>query len=363
MKPVVHEAARGGQPVSPYSGLEPRAFWKTGVAARAPLDPGQLFRPKFPVTRSMKIVTAGSCFAQHVGRALLGAGFRVLDAEPLPPVIPDAVAQAFGYRLYSARYGNVYTVAQLLQMLREADGEITPALPVWEKAGRFFDAQRPGIEPDGLESAELVRKHRKSHLGAVQSVFREADLLVFTLGLTEAWVHTATGTVYPTAPGTVAGSYDPGVFSFKNYECDEVIRDFEAVRARLMRKNPKLRFLLTVSPVPLTATASGEHVEVASCYSKAVLRAACGALYQRHDNVEYYPSFELITSQNARGAYYEPGLRSVSTKGVDAAMELFLRAHGVTGPETAAKPGAKRKQAEADTDELVCEEALLEAFS
>ena len=250
-------------------------------------------------------------------------------------------------------------MAQLLQMLREASGQITPALPVWEKAGRYFDAQRPSVEPNGLESEELVMRHRESHLACVRRVFAQADLLVFTFGLTEAWVHSETGTVYPTAPGTIAGNYDPAVFSFKNYECHEVVRDFELIRARLKKANPSLRFLLTVSPVPLAATASGHHVEVASTYSKAVLRAACGALQQRHADIDYFPSFELITSQNTRGVYYEPDQRNVSPIGVDAAMGLFLSAHRISSekPVSNSPAGPETMQ-----QGLVCEEALLEAF-
>ena len=38
--------------------------------------------------------------------------------------------------------------------------------------------------------------------------------------------------------------------------------------------NPKARLVLTVSPVPLAATASGSHVLPATIYSKSVLRAA-----------------------------------------------------------------------------------------
>jgi hypothetical protein len=353
--------AAGEKPASPYAGLAPRAYWRTGVAERAPLDPGDLYTPRFPVTREMRIATAGSCFAQHVGRALRTAGFSVIDAEPLPAAIPDAVAQRFGYRLFSARYGNIYTARQLAQLLAEANGEVEPALPVWQRDGRFFDAQRPAIEPDGFESEALVRRHREAHLGRVRAAFGEADLVVFTFGLTEAWIHRETGTVYPTAPGTVAGSFDPETFAFKNYDTLEVLADFEAVRARLKAANPALRFLVTVSPVPLTATASGDHVEVATCYSKAVLRSVCGMLVARHDDVDYFPSFELITSQGARGAYYETNQRNVSALGVAAAMGLFKRSHGIADAPEARGPG-RRGRDEAAARE-VCEEALLEAFA
>lgn len=358
---------------SPYSNLPSEAFWRSAVTDRAALDPGNLFSPRFPVTRAMKVVTAGSCFAQHVGRTLRQAGFNVQDAEPAPGQVSDAVANQYGYRLYSARYGNIYTVRQLVQLLDEAEGVSAPALPVWEKDGRFHDAQRPGVEPDGLDDAALVAAHRARHLTAVRDVFYSADLFVFTLGLTEAWVHTQTSTVYPTAPGTIAGSFDPAQFSFKNYGFREIFADFAAFRKRMMERNPKMKFLITVSPVPLTATASGNHVEVATCYSKSVLRAVCGSLYEQFRNVDYFPSYEIITSTNNRGVYFEPNKRSVSAQGVDKAMSLFLMAQGAAPAPGAAEvrrragggagPRAKRGKSTAEADaDVVCEEALLDAF-
>lgn len=111
---------------SPYSGLEPRAFWRSGVSERERYDPGELYRPKFPLNRSMRIATAGSCFAQHVGRALSKANFNVIDAEPMPPEIPDNICHKYGYRMFSARYGNIYTARQMVQLLEEAYGISLP---------------------------------------------------------------------------------------------------------------------------------------------------------------------------------------------------------------------------------------------
>ena len=205
---------------SPYSDLPKRAYWRSGVAERAPLDPGDLYQPRFEVGMSTRVATAGSCFAQHVGRALRGAGLDVIDAEPLPADIPDSVATGFGYRLYSARYGNIYTARQLLQLVREAEGSYTPADPVWAKDGRHFDAQRPSVEPDGLDSPEAVQAHRAGHLAAIRSLLRQADLFVFTFGLTECWMHRDSGTVFPTAPGTIAGTYDPRALRLQEFRRD-----------------------------------------------------------------------------------------------------------------------------------------------
>jgi len=362
-------------PSSPYAGLPSRAFWRSAVVERETAAPVDVFQPKFPVTRDMQIVTAGSCFAQHVGKALQRSGFNVVDEEPMPALLGESTTAArYGFGLYSARYSNIYTMRQLLQLYKEALAQTSGSgrssaglpLPVWERDGRFFDAQRPGVEPNGLDSAELVLSHRQHHLERVLSAFHRADLFVFTFGLTEAWVHSPTDTVYPTAPGTIAGEYDPGVFSFRNFSYEEIIADFEEFRDMLMAVLPDVKFLITVSPVPLTATASGHHVEVASSYSKSVLRAVCGALQSRFANVDYFPSYEIITSQKAGGQHYEDNLRSVRPEGVQTAMRTFLAAHGQdTGPGPDPMPAPRDPSGDGQTpaDDLQCEEALLEGFA
>ena len=55
---------------SPYDKLPDTAYWRSAVGERSPLDPGPLYTAKFPVRKKSAIVTAGSCFAQHIGRHL-----------------------------------------------------------------------------------------------------------------------------------------------------------------------------------------------------------------------------------------------------------------------------------------------------
>lgn len=98
---------------SPDADKPPRSFWRSGVAARDIAAAEDLFRPKFPITRDQRIATAGSCFAQHISRHLRARGYRVLDMEPAPRGLTGAAAQAFGFDLYSARYGNIYAVRHL----------------------------------------------------------------------------------------------------------------------------------------------------------------------------------------------------------------------------------------------------------
>ncbi|HET6406297.1 MAG TPA: GSCFA domain-containing protein [Chthoniobacteraceae bacterium] len=357
---------------SPYSNLPPDRFWRSGVAENDPETITDLYRKRFDIARTDRIATAGSCFAQHIARNLRQRGCDVMDLEPAPPGLSKADAEARGYGLYSARYANIYTARQLLQLVREAFGRETPTDRVWEKNGRFFDAQRPSTEPAGFDSPDKVLAHRAHHLAKVKQLMLRCNILVFTFGLTEAWIDRKSGTVFPTCPGTIAGTFDPNRYGFKNFTAAEVLADFVRVRQILKRHDPNKRFLITVSPVPLTATAAPMHVLQSTTYSKSVLRAVCGELYDRFDDVDYFPSYELIATPFSKGQYFEPNMRSVTKDGVDNVMRVFFNEHSnlerssQQGPKTTKAPVAqKRKLAPLpdEEDDVVCEEAMLEAFA
>jgi hypothetical protein len=279
-----------------------------------------------------------------------------MDEEPAPlGMSPDSQTK-FGYGMYSARYGNIYTCRQLLQLAQEAfDGKPDPDI-VWRQKERFSDALRPNVEPDGLASAEETLALRANHLKKVRILFRRMDVFVYTFGLTEAWTHKSTGKVYPTCPGTLSGEFDPTIHELKNFTHSEVYADFCVFRKLIKRANPQVKFLLTVSPVPLTATAEEQHVLLATTYSKSVLRAVAGELERTFEDVDYFPSYELIASPGSRGFFYEPNLRSVNPAGVATVMQMFFAAHGITTPAATESAKATKKE------DVVCEEAMLEEF-
>ena len=116
----------------------------------------------------------------------------------------------------------------------------------------------------------------------------------------------------------MAGSFDPDrhVFENQHYEAvyTNLVQAIRKIRIARARRGP--RILLTVSPVPLTATMSGDHVLVASSESKAVLRAVAGAVARSLPYVSYFPAYEIISAPPFRGAFFEPNMRSVNRAGV-----------------------------------------------
>lgn len=334
---------------NPYRGKPVRSFWRSAVTERHIADFEALWDP-IPLLRSERVATAGSCFAQHIGRNLRLRGANYMDCEPAPPVFQDEnEARRFGYGVFSCRYGNIYTTRQLLQLFQEAFEGRKPVDPVWTKQGRFFDALRPGVDPVGHQAPEDVIADRMGHLAAVRDMFSSLDLLVFTLGLTEGWESLADGTMFPTAPGTIAGQYDPDKYALRNLRYADVIADMEAFWALLKTVNPGARMLLTVSPVPLAATATGQHVLPATTYSKSVLRAVAGDLAADHAEIHYFPSYELISGHPSRGMFFEPDLREVNGFGVNLVMSHFFS--GQLGHEF-----GESSAEESDKFEVICEE-------
>lgn len=357
---------------SPYRDREARSFWKTGVERQDWSEGTDLYRPKFPIREDTAVATAGSCFAQHIAREMRQRGFSVLDTEPAPRRMPAAVAQDHGYQLYSARYGNIYTVRQLLQLAWEAVKKRRPPAEVWQKDGRYFDALRPSVEPAGLESPEEVQAHREAHLYAVRRLLKRCELFVFTLGLTEAWVNKETGVVYPTAPGTLAGEYDPEKHAFVNFSVQEIYRDFVAFRNLMKRLNPKVKFLITVSPVPLTATAGEDHVLPATIYSKSVLRSVAGQLSKEFDDIDYFPSYEIVATPFLGQIFYDRNMRTVSQEGVATVMRIFFAQVArtrpkedevVDAPRTSDRKVVPPRPGRRKAEDVVCEEVLLDAFA
>ncbi|MBN8292593.1 GSCFA domain-containing protein [Rhodobacter sp. NTK016B] len=352
---------------NPYSDLPKRAFWRSGVADHSPLAWPDIYRPRFDIDRKMRITCAGSCFAQHIGAQFKRRGYNFVDLEPAPPMLARENWHKFGFDLYSARYGNIYTARQLVQMLARGDGSLEPSETAWiDPDGRARDPFRPAIEPDGFSDAAELARDREWHLQQVATLLDNTDLFVFTLGLTEAWECVADDVVLPTCPGTVGGTFDAAKYRFKNFSFLETLTDMNRFIEIARARNPAMKFLFTVSPVPLTATASDQHVLVATMQSKSILRAVAAELYDSHDCVDYFPSYELVAAHPMRAMSYMPNLRNVASEGVARVMDVFFGSIGGEEPmaeaESPTMPARPAPRAAAQDDDLVCEEALLEAF-
>lgn len=344
--------------MNPYQSLPARSFWRPAVAEPDPLDIQDVWTPKFTLDQDDPVITAGSCFAAQIGPALLHSGMNWLDAEPAPPGLTRQQRHDRGYGAFSFRTGNIYTPAVLRQWLSWALGHTPPPQEAWPHGDRYVDPYRPAIEPDGFASPADMLHAREVTLAAIRTALTTASCLVFTLGLTEAWRDTTHGTVYPTCPGTVRGTFDADRHTPHHFTFTEAHQDTTEAITMARRVNPDLRVLLTVSPQPLTATATGGHALTANGYTKSVLRAVAGQLALEDPDVDYFPSYELLTSPVLGGRFFGPNQRTVTPEGVDFVMRHFVAGlHHHPPPPQPAHDTATRP-----TD-AACEDAALDYYS
>lgn len=330
----------------PYRDIPVFQNWRKSVVGTpiAEVDPVVQF--PFKIGPQDRVATAGSCFAQHLAKALSRSGLNYYVPEKGP------INQ--GYGLYSARYGNIYTTLQLSQLIDRAYGRLIPKDVAWTRLDGFYaDPFRPEIPISPNSSVKEIEEDRQKHLNFVRETIEGMDYFVFTLGLTECWIAASDGTAFPIAPGVAAGSFSEG-YEFCNLDEQLTYMHLKNAIINIRNVNPNVKVILTVSPVPLMATYEKRHVIVSTVLSKAILRVAAERACSELPDVAYFPSYEIITGSFNRGTYFDEDLRSVRPEGVEHVMRLFLK-HATTSEFIESDI---ERQIREDNDILCAEEML-----
>lgn len=352
---------------NPYTEKNSNAFWKHAVPLRKNESFDLIWTSKFPITPNLRFATAGSCFAQHISKWLKKNNYQWLDSEPGLAEFNQEQIKNEGYGVFTFRTGNIYTAPLFKQWIKwslsgESDNEF------WEEDGRYYDPFRPGIPENGFPSLDALVEAREYTLHCIKQTLKEIDVFVLTLGLTESWINTKSGLHYPLCPGTLRGSFSRDLHQFVNLNYEQILHDLNIAFDMIKAVNPDIRFLLTVSPVPLTATASENHVLVATNYSKSVLRAVAGDLSEFRSDTDYFPSYELIAGTPSQGRYFEKNMRTVKQSGVDFVMQHFAQGIGalVEKHRVIANDFSHThfyQNSEAEQEKIFCEEIMLEKWS
>jgi hypothetical protein len=306
----------------PYKSAPTRAFWSRAVAQD--FNPHHLLADdSLLIADGEAVMSAGSCFAANIVPYLERAGIRYVWAERPHPALAHIHKEALSYHKFSAAYGNIYTARHLLQLLQRATGSFSPKEDRWYEVGDVIDPFRPGLAFPASSDAEFDALTRQ-HLDRVLQAIEQADVFVFTLGLTEGWVSKLDGATFPACPGTVRGTFDAGLHEFHNFSVADIGADLLAA-FNLMRKiKRRLRFIVTVSPVPLVATATPEHVLSATIYSKSVLRVCAQEITTRLPGVTYFPAYEIVTGPQAPWNFFEADRREPSQRAIMSVMDVLL---------------------------------------
>jgi hypothetical protein len=274
-------------------------------------------RPKFPLGTDDRFFCIGSCFARNVEEHLIYRGVAVLSRKIVSPRAewpgprPNGLVNKF----------TTASMAQEVEWLFDPPTDV--AATMVETPQGWFDLHLcPGVAPVALERAIERRRYLMEDYFAR---LRQADAVIVTLGLNEVWRDLSSGLYLNTAPTLWATRKTPGRFQVEITGVEENVVELERLYARLKALNPAMRVIVTVSPVPMSATFSGRDVAVANTFSKSTLVAAAQVLQGAHEDVDYFPSYELVTLSPRAAAYGADSLH-VTNAVVGRVMEQFMTA-------------------------------------
>jgi hypothetical protein len=319
----------------------PLAQWPT---ARRRLRSGLVMptiTPSFQMKPGEEVFTMGSCFARNIERHLARAGFRIPTHAFLLPAHEtrqNISGPGRGLTLFTPPvFRQVIEWSERI-MLRH--GRVTS-----EDCEPYAFRMSDGLVLDlGLSEINPVPHERfvarRQELFDVYLRAFSADCIVLTPGLIETWLDTKTDHHIHITPMHKGAALDNSRFEFEAVGYQQCFDDLDAVVRIIRRHNPSSRFIVTVSPVPLYTTFTGQDVIVANSQSKGTLVAACTELCRQHRLVDYFPSYETVTL--SRRGVWQKDRRHVTDRLVAKIVES-LAAHYIAGhkrkPQQRSVPG------------------------
>jgi ADP-ribose pyrophosphatase YjhB (NUDIX family) len=271
------------------------AWSERALLIRAPVD--TLISP------TTKVATIGSCFASELA-SMMGKVGIVGGMHP-------------GGLFYSTA-----TIRQELERLAGGWPE-RAAEPVWAVPGGYVDPFRDysTTHPDG---ATLLAE-RATADAAADALFRDARVVVATLGLIETFRNPGTGNTYRQIPHPAV--YPSLGAAFHRLTVGDMLADLERIRT-VVRDTLGATLVLTTSPVPLHTTFTAHDVRVANNESKSRIRAAVSEFVDRHDDVRYFHSYEMVVTAERQSDYFREDGRHVHRHAVKYIVSEFLRHYG-----------------------------------
>jgi hypothetical protein len=251
------------------------------------------------IDATSKVATIGSCFAQELAK-VLGTVHIVGGMHP---------------------GGLFYSTATIRQELERIAGGWPgrAAEPLWRVGDGFVD---PFRDYDTIYPSEDALLAARADVDAkADELFRGAKVVVVTLGLIETWRNPETGNTFRQIP-------HPAVFptlgaEFHRLTVAEMLADLERIRA-VVKDTLGAELAITTSPVPLHTTFTALDVRVANIESKSRIRAATSEFVEKHPDVRYFPSYEMVVTAERQSDYFREDGRHVRRDAVRYIVSRFL---------------------------------------
>lgn len=242
------------------------------------------FNPKFGVdwATTGQVFTIGSCFARNIEDILAPMGIDLPTRKFSTPK-NEWASRPNGLL-------NEYNPGSISQkIMASLSDDLVSSDTIFEQNGVYFDLLLHG----GAGVTRDRALERRDEIAKIYSQMKTCEVVIITLGFIEAWYdHKAKQWLNRMPP--VSRSTPKNRFTFRRLD---VFQSFKLLSEAIkLLHSLEKKIILTVSPVPIGATFSDHDCVIANEFSKSVLRVCAERLYADFDNVDYFPSYEIVRS-------------------------------------------------------------------
>jgi len=237
---------------------------------------------------SDKLFFTGSCFAENIGERMkeekLSALINPHGVLYNPPAIETAIRRYIG---------NKPLKEEELFFANECWNS-------WEHHSRFSDPSKEAC------LAQINASVRTAH-----EQLRDADWLFITFGSAFSYKHKESGIAVSNCHKVPQKEFTKSL-----PDTGEIITAYHSLFADLKKLNPKLKIVLTVSPVRYVRDGVTENN-----LSKAILLQSVHKLAEAHDHVFYFPAYELVIDDLRDYRFYKADLVHPNEQAIDYVFE------------------------------------------
>ena len=274
-----------------------------------------------------KVFTMGSCFAREIERALRkrkGNITSMNNSLTNTREFHDASGN------FKSGFFHRYTPTAMLQELQIACTDV----PEWDiKQSLIFNNGEVFEDFNYCEvgfPADLNSiTYRRRIANQLVSNFKSSDVIILTLGLNESWLHKPTGLhcnrINPKILHKSKEDFELHILS--HTEVSSCLKEIHALISKF-HVSGKFELVLTVSPVPMRASFHTTDIVLSNEYSKSTLRSAVGEFCMSHDNVSYFPSYEMVRYSKPNLAW-RPDRVHINPEMVQKIVDCFIETYMV----------------------------------
>lgn len=251
-----------------------------------------------PIRHTDKILLVGSCFTEHIGNTLHNLKFPVLQNPNGILFSPDSVCKS----LHSYITNKKYNEDELFQL-----HEVWHS---WQHHSRFSNMDKT----DGLKKINTSQEQAHQFL-------MKADWLIITLGSSFVYELTDQAALALEESGTsVANCHRAPAnwFEKKLLSIDAINQMLGECLRDLLKFNPGLKFIFTISPV--------RHIRdgvVENNRSKARLIESVHHIVTKFENAWYFPAYELLIDVLRDYRFYDIDLVHPNYPATEFVLEKF----------------------------------------